>query len=307
MDKVAIIGAGFYGLMLGKMLSKKYQVDIFEEQDDVMTKASSQCQMRIHTGMMYPKNLKTALMCVKTFKPFMLKFKDAIVDDFKSIYAVAKDSKTTSEEFIAIQKELGLPIKKIKNEFFDNVESVFECNEFTFDLNVIKNLLIKQNIIFNKHISSLDELKGYSKIFICAYSGIPELLNNFNLPKIEGFKTYQTEKIYYKDNLDRTAICVVDGNYFTTMCLPNEELKTLTATDLTTGNDFTNKDKVFERVKKFIPDIQLEYSHSTFCPKSVIDNQREVFIRRDKNIYTILGGKITNVFSIINIINNIED
>ena len=98
MDKIAIVGAGFYGLMLGKMLSKKYKVDIFEEQNDIMTQASAQCQMRIHSGMMYPRDLKTAMMCVRTFKPFMLKFKDAIVDDFKSLYAVANDSKISSKE-----------------------------------------------------------------------------------------------------------------------------------------------------------------------------------------------------------------
>ena len=104
MRNAVIIGAGFYGLMLATFLAKKYNVTIYEETDDVMTKASSLCQMRIHTGMMYPKNLQTALSCVKTFKPFMLKFKKAIVDDFESIYAIAKDGNITTEEFKYSQK-----------------------------------------------------------------------------------------------------------------------------------------------------------------------------------------------------------
>lgn len=305
MGKVAIIGAGFYGLFIGKCLSKKYRVDIFEEQDDVMTRASSQCQMRIHSGMMYPRNIKTAFQCFKSFKPFMLYFKDAIVDDFKSIYAIANGSKINTEQFILAQKELGLPIRRIKNEFLSDIESVFECDEYTFNIEKIKNILMDQNIHLNKHINNFNELKGYDKIFNCAYSGIPNLLRNSNLSDIPNFNTVNTEKIYYKDNLDRTAICVVDGNYFTTMCLPNSDMKTLTATDLTTGNYSSNKDIAFKRVKHYIPDIELEYDHSTFCPKSIIENQRGVFLRQDGNVYTILGGKISNVFELLNVINNI--
>ena len=104
---VAIVGAGFYGLMLGIFLADRYNVTIFEEENDVMTKASSLCQMRIHTGMMYPTNLQTALSCIKTFKPFMVRFKSAIVDNFTSLYAIASDSKVSCEEFLTIQKSLG--------------------------------------------------------------------------------------------------------------------------------------------------------------------------------------------------------
>ena len=300
MDKVAIIGAGFYGLMIGKFLQKKYDVTIFESENDIMTKASAQCQMRIHSGMMYPRNLKTALQCIKTFKPFMLKFKDAIVNDFKSYYCIANDSNISTEEFKRTIKTLGLPSKQIKNEFFSNVDSVFECEEYTFDFNKIKNILSNQNIVLNTRIESLEQLKGFDKIFICTYSEIPNILNNFNLPIIENFKTVNTEKIFFKDNFDRFAVCVVDGNYFTTMCLPNSDVKTLTATDLTTDVINTNYKNAFKRVESFIPNIELNYIKSTFCSKSYIEGQRSCFIRQNGNIYTILGGKINNVFELFN-------
>ena len=305
MDKVAIIGAGFYGLMIGKFLQKKYDVTIFESENDIMTKASAQCQMRIHSGMMYPRNLKTALQCVRTFKPFMLKFKDAIIDDFKSIYAIANDSKIHTQEFIDVTKQLGLPAKQIENSLFKNVESVFECEEYTFDFGKIKNILCDQNIVLNTKIESSKQLKDYDKIFICAYSGIPELLNNFELPKIENFKTVNTEKIFFKDNFDRIAVCIIDGNYFTTMCLPNTDIKTLTATDLTTDVINTNYDNVFKRVKNFIPNIELEYIKSTFCNKCYIENQRTCYIRKDRNVFTILGGKINNVFELFDLLKGI--
>lgn len=306
LKKIAIIGAGFYGLFIGKYLSNKHHVDIFEEQNDIMTRASSQCQMRIHSGMMYPRNVKTALQCVHTFKPFMMYFKDAIVDDFKSVYAIACSSSLTTKEFEKTQNELGLSVRKIKNEFFSDIKSVYECDEYTFDLEKIKSILGNQNIIFNRHIDSFDELKDYDIIFNCAYSGIPRLLSNSNLELIPNFQTVNTEKIFYTDNLNRTAICVVDGNYFTTMCLPDTDMKTLTATDLTTGNYSSNKSKVFERVKHYIPEIEIEYEYSTFCPKSVIAESRGVYLRQDGNVYTILGGKISNVFELLTMLRNIN-
>lgn len=308
MAKIAVIGAGFYGLMIAKFLSPGNQVEIFEEQNDIMTRASSQCQMRIHSGMMYPHNFADALACASSFKLFMLRFKDAIVSDFKSIYAVANDSKISPNEFIAIQKKLHLPVRTIRNEFFDNVTTVFECEEYTFDIDIIKGILSNQNIHFNTHIDSFDELKSYDVIFNCSYSGIPQLLSNSNLRPIDDFHIANTEKIYFSDNIGRTAICVVDGNYFTTMCLPQRygNLKTVTATDLTTGNYSSNKEKVFERMKYYIPELEVEYSHSTFCPKSTISDTRSVFLRRDGKVFTVLGGKINNVCLLLDFLKNVK-
>ena len=305
-EKVAIIGAGFYGLMMGKFLEPKYDVTIFESENDIMTKASSQCQMRIHSGMMYPRNLKTAIMCAKTFKLFMLKFKNAIISDFKSYYAIANDSLTTTEEFKRASKELGLPYRQIKNEFFDCVDSVFECEEYSFSLPKIKDILGDKKILLNTKIESLEQLRGYDKIFICAYSGIPSLLQKFELEPIKDFKTVNTEKIYFEDDFGRKAVCVIDGNYFTTMCLNDTNIKTLTATDITTNNTSTNYEKAFERVKKYIPSIEMKYIMSTFCEKSYIEGQRSCYVRQDGNIYTILGGKITNVFELFNILEKLK-
>ena len=304
MRNAVIIGAGFYGLMLATFLAKKYNVTIYEETDDVMTKASSLCQMRIHTGMMYPKNLQTALSCVKTFKPFMLKFKKAIVDDFESIYAIAKDGNITTEEFKHSQKLLGSKCKEIKNEFFDPnlVDSVFKCNEFTFEPNIIKQILLDKcsklnvKILFNHKINNLKEIKA-DKIFLCNYNNINTILKNSNYKTINNFTVIPFEKIFAYDNLGREAITIIDGNYFSSMCLKDTDLKTYTGAELSQVTE-TNYKKVFERVKKYIPEIELKYDHSQFGVKTFIKGTRTCHIEKvDENIYAILGGKITNVFN----------
>jgi hypothetical protein len=322
--KAIVVGAGFYGLMLATFLKKKYDVLILEEQSEPMSQASNLCQMRIHTGMMYPRNITTAISCLKTFKPFMLRFKDAIVDDFISLYAVAKDSKISASDFYNVQKSLGQNIKKAKFDIFDNVQEVFECTEFTFDIEIIKQTLLNEidNVLYNKKVINLykntlvcsdSSIYMFDKVFLCSYAGINDILLNSDLPIFENYKTEISEKIYFRDNLDNVALCVVDGNYFSSMCLPKRfnGLKTLTGADLT--NNLTSKtsnyEKVFERVRKYIPEIKLEYKFSDFGKKCYIqtpDNQNRIcHVLKTDNVYSILGGKINNVFDLFKELKNV--
>lgn len=315
--KAIVVGGGFYGLMLSTFLADKYEVHLYEEENDIMTKASSLCQMRIHSGMMYPRNIKTALSCLRTFKPFMLRFKDAIVDDFTSIYAVAKDSKVDADTFYNIQKSIGQSIKKVNNDIFDTryVEQVFECKEYTFDIDIIKSILLKEclnkGVIMHldTHINALSDFPytDIAKIFLCNYKGINDVLKGSNLPIIKELKTVQCEKIYFRDNLGDIAICVVDGDYFNTMCLPSrfKGLKTLSVINKPIIDNQSNKDVAFDIMQRFIPSVTPIYDHSDFGYKCFIesaDNQnRTCFIRKENypiETYSILGGKITNVFSL---------
>ena len=313
-EKVAVIGAGFYGLMLSTFLAKKYDVTIFEEASEVMTKASNLCQARIHTGMMYPRHIRTAISCLMTFRPFMTRFSEAIVDNFTSIYAVAKNSNISGEEFYETQKGLGQHITKIKNELFnpDLVSDVYSCEEFTFDPLIIRNVLLYEcekehiKIELNTRINKLDSLyKKYSKIFLCNYEDINRVLTNSYLSPIP-MKSNKFEKIFYRDNLGELAVCVVDGNYFNTMCLPDryKGIKTITAPDLSICKVGDMWDTLVKRVKKFIPDIAMVYDHSQIGYKSVCtdrDTFRTCLINQQNyrgiDIYSILGGKITNVFN----------
>lgn len=312
LKNVAVVGGGFYGLMLAEFLSSNYNVTVFEKNNETLLGASNLCQKRIHSGMMYPNNFKTLASCLKTFKPFMIKFKDAIFDDFTSLYAVAKDSKISADNFYKISKENKIPIKKVKNNYFNNVESVFQCKEFTFDLDIIRNILIDEclsknvKIKTNFYIENLKQIENFDKIFLCNYDGIYNLLKNSGITP-PSFRKKYSEKIFFKDNFPNTAVTVVDGNYFSTMCLPTKfnGLKSLTATNLTNYDNYStdsNYQNVFKLVKSFIPDIELKYISSSFGPKITIDdNLRTFYIRKEnfhKDVYTILGGKITNVFEL---------
>lgn len=311
-ENIAIVGAGFYGLMLAEFLSKKHRVTVFEKNNEPMMGASNLCQMRIHTGMMYPKNLKTLLSCVRTFKPFMLKFKDAIYDEFTSLYAVANSSQMSASEFFSVNNKNGVPIKKVSNGIFNDVQAVFECKEFTFDASEVKRIITERcqsNGVIIKtsmRIYTLDSLSGYDKIFLCNYDGICGVLRNSGIKPPE-FKKVTSEKIFFRDNLPDIAATVVDGDFFSMMCLPKRfnGAKTLTGAKLTNTDEppeRSNYEPVFARVRHFIPGVELEYLGSAFGPKVTASVEaRGCFVRKEtysKDVYTVLGGKITNVFEL---------
>ena len=51
--KIAIVGAGFFGLTLGLILSKKHKIEIFEKKKSILHGASSANQFRFHHGFHY--------------------------------------------------------------------------------------------------------------------------------------------------------------------------------------------------------------------------------------------------------------
>ena len=55
MKKIAIIGAGFFGVGAALILSKKFKVDLYEKKKDIMEGVSSSNQLRFHMGYHYPR------------------------------------------------------------------------------------------------------------------------------------------------------------------------------------------------------------------------------------------------------------
>ena len=73
--KIAIIGAGFYGLHLADSL-KQLGIDIkvFEGEDDILKKASGNNQYRLHLGFHYARNFRTREQSRLGFHEFLKKY-----------------------------------------------------------------------------------------------------------------------------------------------------------------------------------------------------------------------------------------
>ena len=112
MKKIAIIGAGVFGVSAALELSKNFEVTIFERAKDILMGASTNNHLRHHYGYHYPRSAKTALESIMARESFESEYGKCVVDGFPAYYGVSKtDSKTTAEDFIKFCDSLKMPYK----------------------------------------------------------------------------------------------------------------------------------------------------------------------------------------------------
>ena len=71
--KIAIVGAGFFGLSIAFFLNRKFDITVFEKKTDILTGASRANQLRFHLGYHYPRSIKT-LKEIQTMNKSLLNF-----------------------------------------------------------------------------------------------------------------------------------------------------------------------------------------------------------------------------------------
>ena len=149
MKKIAIIGSGFFGLGAALVLSKKYNIDLYEIQKDIMRGVSSSNQLRFHLGYHYPRSPETLKEVQKNNKDFIKFYGKDIFGKTKNYYGVSNKSSLTSyKKYIEFWKNFGPVIK----------EGLYEFNEYHDQLLPLLRFQYSEN---NNYIS-LDE---YLSIF----------------------------------------------------------------------------------------------------------------------------------------------
>ena len=61
--KIAVVGAGIFGVTAAYTLAKNHSVDLFEKNNDIMMESSDVNQCRIHRGYHYPRSPDTVKKC----------------------------------------------------------------------------------------------------------------------------------------------------------------------------------------------------------------------------------------------------
>lgn len=149
--QVVIIGGGFFGCCLALFLRSVFdQVVVIEEEDALLTRASRINQARVHSGYHYPRSFITALRSQELNARFARDFGDAVHDDFRMLYAIARRrSKVSTQRFLRMFRDMKAPIAPAgvaDAALFDAelVEGVFDCPEFAFDWTVLQRHLAQR-------------------------------------------------------------------------------------------------------------------------------------------------------------------
>ena len=142
---VAIVGGGVYGIQLGLNCRATHQSTVLIERgSDLLARASSANQARVHRGYHYPRSLVTGFRSRANFGRFLAEFKDCIDDRCTHYYAVGGHfSKVTARQFELFCDRIGAPLAEAPEPVArlfsaDWIEAVFEVQEAVFDATMLR-------------------------------------------------------------------------------------------------------------------------------------------------------------------------
>jgi glycine/D-amino acid oxidase-like deaminating enzyme len=352
-----IIGGGFYGCCLALYLrSISDRVLIVEAADRLMSRASRVNQARIHTGFHYPRSALTAVKSMIMHKRFMQDFPEAVVDDFQMLYAVSRRrSKVSANRFHRMFRDIGAPIEPASASqvaLFDRdmIEAVFACQETAFDSCILEKLLserlaaagvlvqlsTKLATVTDAHTKIVAGLSDGSEVtaryaFNVTYSQINAVLQKADLPRAR-LKHELTELALVTPpaELAGIGVTVMDGNFFSCMPYPVENLYSLTHVRYTPHESWTDETRtddirslspehlpqshvgfMIKDGQRYLPSLKgVEYKKSLFEVKTTLiknehDDGRPILYQQmpiKSRMVSVLGGKIDNIYDLFEIV-----
>ena len=317
MKTIGVVGAGFYGAYIAlKLADKGHKVIVFDPEDNTQS-ATLHCQARLHSGMFYVRSLADLKSCARNFTKFFKLFKPYIYTGFNSYYLIDKDSEVSFDAYKQICKDNNLSVKEVSLDYVNkhSIQGILKANEFSIDTEgLLFNLRDKcknhpniewvQDTVtsLNQEVMIIAGLKIY-KVDTCilaSYGNNFKLLKNLGYP-VDHF-TYPLPVLKFKDNLPKDCHAVVDGDFWSSIV--KQDYKLLTSK--VTINDVDYGDKCIDLMQEYIPELEVKVLDISIAKKVVMKGTREAQITKYGNIYAVFSGKLTNIFDIINQIENLE-
>lgn len=263
-----IVGGGFYGCSLALFLrSVTENVLLIEAGDELMGRASRVNQARVHTGFHYPRSVLTAAKSLALHKRFAGDFPDAVVADFKMLYAIARRrSRISAQRFYRMYLDMGAPISPANaSEYalFDPamIEAVFACTEFAFDYSKLRAHVADRlgmygiDLRLNTRVVDLLERPGHMvvrlsdgqevgarHVFNVTYAQVNDVLRASALPRANlKYELSEIALMQPPEQLLRYGFTIMDGPFLSMMPYPSEGLHSLTHVRYTPHMSWTDR------------------------------------------------------------------
>jgi len=328
--KIAVVGAGFFGITAALRLSESHQVSLFDSKDDILTAASRTNQLRLHRGYHYPRSKETVDSLLKSLPKFLDFYGEASIDYYDHHYAIAKENSFLSaKQYRAFLDSCNLEYELVpRNNGFVNPQKIamlVKVKESLLDYHKIY-ILCKERLINSKIDLRLNEefhsnmANNYDYVINCTYSALNALTP---WEKRREYQFEVCEKICVKtpESLSGVSLVVMDGPF---MCIDpygktGKSLLGNVVHAIHTSNigqrpivperivpylnkgivdvkSMSNFDKFIESGKHYINKLEeCEYIGSMFTIRSVLPYVDDSDER--PTIVTPMDGKFINVFS----------
>ena len=183
--KVAVVGAGIFGITVALKINSFCDVTIFEKNECILSSSSRGNQLRIHRGYHYPRAQKTVDSLLDSQESFLDFYGSFVLNKFSHFYGIAKEnSKTSAKDF-----ELFCSKNSLEYNLCDgiglidknNLEAFYNVNECLLDFHAIK-IFFENQIKSNPKIKLMlntrfkkENISDFDFVINCTYSDINEL------------------------------------------------------------------------------------------------------------------------------------
>lgn len=237
-------------------------------------------------------------------------------------------------EAVFTTKEFAFDAVKLKKIMFERIKDAgvqYELNQKVHSVKSINNKLLVQVSSINND-SELESIE-VDEVFNCTYAMTNQIITESNLEMIP-LKHELTEMalVNVPDELKNVGITVMDGPFFSVMPFPAKGLHSFSHVRYTPHYEWYDKNKknyidahkhydeiikrslykyMLQDAQRFIPILsECRYEDSiwevkTVLPRSESNDSRPILFKPNhglKGFHTVMGGKIDNVYDVIDVI-----
>lgn len=221
---IVVIGGGIYGCTISLRLEESgHRVTLLEKEDDIL-KGASFISRRSHRGYFYARSAETLLDC-KTYAPlFEKRYKEAVITDIATYYAIAREgSKLSFAQFVSSLEQHRLPYVQKRSPLLnpDTVEGTLLVREHCFDPLVLRRLLRRclaestVQLLLNTD-ARRHSLRQYDLKIVCAYADtrpVTALFQDDGMTTPE-YRLCEKVVVALPAVFHRTSFVVADGPFF---------------------------------------------------------------------------------------------
>ena len=329
-----IIGGGFYGSYLAKILGRNKKVLLIDKNISLMRAASFANQTRLHEGAHYLKSMDTAKSSSYYTSKLKKQFPEIIIPNRKHYYALPESyNSISSDEFAQKCEILGINFHKINERILSIPHTTYNVLEDNYDPSKLRKSIIDKinfaNVEIKLNTSVVDvesklsrfivTLSDSSKVYVnnvfnVTYTEVNEINKLFKIEEEQTVTEYVEIPLLYMPIFSRQALTVIDGPYLSLTPFGLSKLHNLTSViyshhpaEKNLQNRETFKNFILKQFSLLmLPKYQNFTYHGTLSSKKItlksndaLDS-RPLIIKKFGNYTQIMGTKISNIIELEN-------
>ncbi len=334
--RVAVIGAGWFGLHIAKYLKEQnFDTVVYDSNVNILSAASGKNQYRLHLGFHYPRNASTRSNNYRNYYKFLEIYSHLAEPIGNNYYCIVRDNSLLdfdTYKHIYDYEGINYKLSNTPTEYkLVNIEGSVSCEEMALNttktISYFKSIFKPSELKLGTAVTTLQNRDGKVEVneeefdycINCSYNHFNPIKN---LPVV-----YEAciVLIYRCNNPDllNSAVTLMDGDFFSIYpIVDREQHYTLTHVKYTPMKVYLNaaecsnylnliaesdvqlqKEKIESDVLKYYPTFKEDFVYVDFFTSiktktASNSSNRDLHIDLDGNILNGFSGKILEIFEL---------